>query len=517
MKRKLLCLFALLLLCLCFAACAEKEGKTVPAYILELGSGEDSLPGGYIDQSVIELADGEPVNISMDDVFAMYPDHSGVYGVILSEGEVTLSPNGGSAAPVTGSGVIEFAFPGAENCSLSGSGKVYAYFLPVPYMRLSSDVSLTDQAFDTSYMTETSVGHQNMFMLTDPHMFVFQEGIPAPGTVYKLNMCLGEIPERYAQFKDSQWNTSIVPFLFDTPVMVQCDALSLQAYQTDRFSARPMVKAAVTEGLEIWCYKDYEPAEGTYERITDVFDTALHVAYEQIMGEGLKVDPVLMVMLRDEMARVHGDGLAVSEEMQDRLMHANYIYYDTRSWENVTDYSLYLCAHELGHIVQNASCSISTISSYCWVSEGFAEYFADKVCARLGINYSELTPMNQKDTLLLDKFSDDLKFGVHGPDEYYGVLVNGWFPMDPQNRYTFGHLFMMYLDDVYGKDFYKKVSDSFYQNFYKGHESTYLDRRCEIDYNVDLYFELFKADLSEDVYLNYPAYAREHFSGYLAQ
>ncbi|MBQ7455624.1 MAG: hypothetical protein IJS53_04205 [Clostridia bacterium] len=232
MKRTLVLLAVLVCLLLLCAGSALADDE-IEISMANAHCGEDLLFRGYINQEIIGLNEGEPVHISMRDVFDMFPEHSGIYGLLYATEPVTLTANGAEGQQAAGSGVVEFAFPDATECTLTGTGTVYAYFLPVPYMRLSADASLVHEHFDTAYLTETAVGHQHMFILADPHIFVYQDLIPYGGTVYKWSSGVGPLPEKYSQYACSGDNPSPLPFLYDSPVLVQCDGITLEAFQTD--------------------------------------------------------------------------------------------------------------------------------------------------------------------------------------------------------------------------------------------------------------------------------------------
>ena len=514
MRKALIMLIHVLLVLAAGTVCAETREE--PVRIVQLACGEDNQLFGYIAQTEIVLNEGDTVLVTADEVFDMYPEHEGLYGIVYTDGTVTLMPGGDGSAPVSGSGVMEFSFPGAASCTVTGAGQVYAYFLPVPYYRLSSDVSLVDQPFDTSCLTPTALGHQNMFIITDPHLWIFQEHIVPEGTVTKWCFSFGEFPEEYSQFMPLfDGDNCLFPFLSDLPLVVQCGALSVETYEKDSYCARPMEMVKCGDGYEIWCYRDYQAQEDTYDTIGRIFDACTELANEQFLGSGLGMDKSLIVLLREELNRAHMDGLAVTEALMDRIGFQNYMFYNTFSWENHSEYLDFLCAHEIGHIVQSATLSSENVEAFSWFMEGFADFFAEKVCERLGIGYHKDHYVVPEDARLIDLFQTDMIFGVTNWTSYSAASNEGRL-LVPGDPYSFGYLFMKYLEDTYGAGFYRSISDVFYEKYYEGQEENFFYSRDALSYNVDGFFRLIRDALSPDVYLNYPGYARTHFSDCIA-
>ena len=85
----------------------------------------------------------------------------------------------------------------------------------------------------------------------------------------------------------------------------------------------------------------------------------------------------------------------------------------------------------------------------------------------------------------------------------------------PGDSYSFGYLFMKYLEDVYGAGFYRRISDVFYEKYYKGQEENFFYSRDALSYNVDGFFSLVRDALGPDVFVNYPGYARTHFGDFI--
>ena len=516
MKKILAAIFVLLLaavLQISFAL-ADTEAKVT---IMNFNSGEDEQTFGFITQITVSLGTDNPVQINMDEIFDLYPEHNGIYGILWTEEPVILTGNGDATQSVSGKGTMEFSFPGATTCTLTGSGVVYAYFLPVPYMRLSTDISLTYQKFNTNYLTQTSVNHQHMFMVADPHSFVFQGDIPDEGTVYKYSSGLGKIPPQYEIFAENEEYECPMPFLYDNLVLVQCDALTLEAYENDTFFIRPMIQAAVGNGYEIWWYKDYQPESATIDRIIKIFDACIDLAYQQFLPDSRSFDPIIMMLLEEEIKDYGAHGLNVSRALIHQIGFQNHILYNTAALESTSDFLYYLFAHEIGHIVHHMTLSSNPIFFSSWISEGFAEFFAEKVCNKIGVDFPMRPGLNNHDVLAIDKFKSDMVFGITGISEYLKVMDNDEILILPDNTYAFGYLFMKYLDDIYGEGFYKNISEKFYQELYKGYEDRFFRREHVFTYNVDLYFATFKHGLSDDVYLNYPAYVQEHYVEYISQ
>lgn len=513
MKRILAAVIVALAVLLCWgAAWAETREETVS--IKELANGEDGQSMGYIEQLSLLLQEGDSILIDMSRVYEMYPDANGIYGILYAENQITLTPDLEGVSPAEGSGFLEFSFPGSSSCTLTGTGNVYAYFLPVPYMRLSSDVSLVGQSFDPAYLTSTAVNHQNMFMLTDPHLWIYQNNIPFAGTVYKKSFILGELPEQYAGFAHDPMHECLFPFVSELPLLVQCDALLPAAYEQDQYHARPMEEIYCSGHYSVWCYKDYDGPEDMLGRIEAVFDTCLDIAYEQFLDDGLKVDPCLIVLLNDELHNEGLEGKAVGESSWDRQSFQNYLYLNTASWEENADYLSFLCAHETGHLIQNSTLTTADVWGHLWFQEGFADFFAEKVCEKLSISYHEPHSLSQADALLIDRFSENLAFGIHDWETYEKAWSNNTI-FEAEDPYSFGYLFMLYLEDQFGTGFYRGISNSFRQ-YYAGHENEFFGWRSELSYNLDLFYEMVRTGLSEDVYLRYPEYASVHYGDRIA-
>ncbi len=465
--------------------------------------GPEDQPAGLILQSEGDLSgqDGR-VRVDMADVFEEYPDHTGIYGVLYAEGKVSLTAG---EKTVSGTGVMEFAFPGAEECSLSGTGKVWAYFLPVQYTRLSTDRSLISQPFDTAYLTRTRGGQRNLFILSDPHTYIYQDDIPFEETVYKQNFTLGPCPEGYEQYTDPVLGTGTLPFVFDTPVLTQCFTWSEDFSARDSRYARPMVRLAGTDRYELWAYADMEPAAGLPEQMDSVFAESMKLAEEQILAPGLQVDKVVAVILDEELPEVSDvDGLAVSDELEDRIGFSNRILLTAALWnKRFSNADCYVIAHELGHIVQSASLTAVNLVHTSWITEGFATWFGETVCRRIGKPVDMTGQLNETDSAEVNKFFTNLVFGVSGIESYNEHVQDMIMPDD---SYTFGSLFFRYLEDVYGEGFYQKISEHFLAEWYLGYEYRFHERAMEVQYNADEYFRLIREALGEDVYTAYPAY-----------
>lgn len=507
MKKRWLAVLVCLFMAVCLQALSETGEVTVQ--IMKYNNGGDHQSMGYIEETVFSVAEGKSVRINMSEVFDMYPSHTGIYGYLYAPGNVTLTAG---EKQVSGSGVVEFAFPGAQSLTATGTGKVYAYFLPVPYMRLSPDAAAPEQNFDTQWLTETAVGHYNMFMLADPHVLVYQEAIPYVYTVYKNSFTLGPLPQQY-QYMDHGGDGSIFyAYVSERPVLVQCDAIRRDIYDTDSFFARKMARASTGNGYEIWAYQNCEThISEAMERIGRVFDECMQLADEEFYVLDIDFDPIVMVVLGDEIANMGAAGVAFNDNAYDKIGYRSFVFVDGASWEHSTAYMEYLFAHEIGHIVQARTLTNNSISFSHWFQEGFATFFGEKVSARLGGNYRETGSLTAADGLDLQKFENNLVFGADDFESFKPMSDAGTLDIAVHNPYMFGRAFMEYLEEKYGVGFFKKISRTFYNSWYKGHENRFFYRRNDLDYNVDKYYEMIRAGLGTKVFLNFPAYAEKKY------
>lgn len=513
MKRRFFLLFMLLIAALMLCAAASAEERTETVWIEDFSHGADNKSMGRILQTETALEPGDVVRIDMSEVYAMYPEHTGVYGVLYTPGSITITETGKSSPrSVSGTGTLTFSFPGADGCELTGSGEVYAYFLPVAFRTLSTDSSLVNQAFDTDYVTETSVGHYNMFMLADPKVYVYQNTIPPETTVYKSSTVLGPLPQEYRHLEGYS-GLGHYSFVSDQPVLVQCCAIRRSVYDTDSFCARPMEKIADNSDYEIWQYADYGAAgQAVSDRIRTVFDACMELADEEFIAEQTANTPVIMTLLREELAGYGMAGCAITDEMYDQIGFYSLIQLNTEAWEHTTDYETYLFAHEIGHVVHQRTLAYGTVSYASWYLEGFATFFGEKVCRRLGIDYTDHGALLASDIPALRKFYGNMVFGISDFEEYEAVgFDNSEVLMLPEDPYTFGCCFMEYLEETYGEGFFKGISRSFCQNWYQGHENRFFYRRNELDYNMDEFYRLIRAGLDDGVYTGFPAYAQQKY------
>lgn len=512
MKKQWLLELVCLLLLICTQAWAEVRTETVRVRMNHVASDEQCA--GRIIQTKLQLEENETVRIDMSEVYAMYPEHTGIYGCLYASKDVTLQAG---ESTVTGKGVLEFAFPGTESCTVTGTGYVYAYFLPVQYKKLSTNGSMIGQSFDTSYLTKTAVGHYNMFMLADPKVYVYQEAIAPVNSVYKYHALLGPLPQqyRYMDMGENDGGTIFYSYVSERPVLIQCNAIRRDIYDTDSYNARKMSKASSGDGYEIWAYQGYQGDEGLYERVERVFKTSMKLAKDEFLISDLQFDPIVMVMLGEEIANAGAAGVAFNDETHSKIGFRSFVFVDAHSWEHYSPFFSYLFAHEIGHIIQARTLSRVGIYYQSWFEEGFASYFGEKVSALLGDYYKESRYISYDDTLALEKFEKDLVFGISDNDEYYPVADDPKVMLIPPNEYAFGNSFFHYLEEKYGVGFYKGISRSFYENWYKGHERRFHERRMDLQYNVDKFFELVKAGLSSSVYLDFPAYVERKFGVYL--
>lgn len=516
MKKKtpvfLLALIALTVIALFPAGGAAQETETVKLIQCAFGDGGEE---GLIAQTELTLEDGETVRIDMSEVYDMYPEHTGVYGILYTSGEVTLRGDKDSGKAVSGTGVKEFSFPGATGCEISGTGKVYAFFLPVPYMRLSTSVSLTNQKFDTSYLTPVASGHSNMFIITDPHVYIWQDNIPYANTVYKTSFGLGPIPSEYKWFDTEPEDPvpdSLFPFLYNLPVVVQCDAINATIYNRDTYSARPMVEYKNTADYAIWVYKDFQTQGSILSETDKIFSTCTELAHEEVLAPGLKIDKILAIIMGSELGETTGsDGTAHSDEKYHQLGYTNWIFVQPGDGFSSDDY--YLFAHEIGHIIHSASLTAMPSGYAKSFLEGFATWFGEKAARRMGKPYSEPRGLDLHDSLEIQKFKKNLVFGCNDFETFVQVKEKGeldQYMLAADNPYALGGLFFDYLESRYGEGFYKKASALFYQTRYKGHESNFFYRRSEFNYKSDDYYALFRKAFGEDVYTAFPDYLYKH-------
>ncbi len=498
----LLLVFAVFLLFGLPASGESQDSFTVS--IAQINRGEDGKSCGEISESVFSVEEGQPVRIDMSEVFDMYPEHNGIYGVMYSANEVTITAMvTGNVLQKAGKGVLEFSFPGATECTVSGSGKVYAYFLPVPYMRLSTQASQEDRAYDPAFATATADGHSNLFILADPHSFIYQLNVPHAWHIYKTSYNLGPIPSAYSRFSGDSFLSS---WLYETPVLYQCSAFRESSYLEETFTVRPLRKYAGTDTYEIWAYNDLVLQSDVLKHVDETFAESLRLAEEQFLAPGLKVDKILVLVLGNELGSMGLDGRVVTNELYTEIGLLNLMYIngaalsEEESWDH---YQYYLFAHEIGHIVQRSSLSYHVVGHSQWYHEGFATYFGEKVCRRLGKPYNATNALDAEDSAEVNKFHTNLVFGIDDPWTYEDLKDN---LVSPKDAYSFGSIFFRYLEAKYGEGFFKRISSSFYENFYKGHESRFFYRRNEIDKAVDTFFGLIRKGLSEDVFIRFPEY-----------
>ena len=508
MKKRALtgivCLFLLIF------AHAYAENRTCSVTIMPFLNGQDEKSHGFIEETMLDLAAGETVSIDMSAVFDMYPEHTGIYGCLYAPQEVTVAAG---ESVVTGQGVMEFAFPGAQRCTVTGSGPVYAYFLPVQYKTLSTDKSLVSEHFDTSFLTPTAVGHSNMFMLADPQVYVFQEAIPYVDTVYKYHSMLGPIPQGYEYMDHSMGSEIFYSFISERPGLIQCDSVSREVFDTDLFHARKMARVSTGRGYELWAYPDDQASSAElFERIDQVISVSMKLADDEFLTASTDYSPIMIVILGEELRSFGAAGIAVNDVDHTKLDFHSYIFVDSASWEHDSGYLGYLFSHELGHIIQSRTLTTTQISYASWFQEGFATYFGEKVSALLGDHYSEGRHFHPSDAQALEKFAADMTFGITNVTEYRQVgFDNAEVLMLPFDNYSFGACFMYFLEEKFGTGFYKQIADSFYQHWYKGYENDFFMRCDELSYNIDQFFLLIREGLSPSVYVDFPAYMEQNY------
>ena len=481
MSRKLLFIFAFCVLVMFFGT-AEAERVRVS-------------DDGSILQICLAPESKSPVTIDMTDVFKAYPEHSGVYGILYATDRVEINPLGSSAAGMTGRGVIEFSFPGATGCRVIAYGKVYGYFLPVPYLRISAAVSGMDQQYDTAYVTQTALRfseRHRMFMLMDPHVYTYCNSVLGDEGVHKKHSILGMLEGEYAYLNgnDCQDHYS---FVSDNPVLVQLSAKSRDAYQRDHYHARPLFLALRGNNYQVWTFRGFRPAKGLYDSVDRVFKAAFAVAKEEFLATPVAdMDPVLMVLLDKEMDEDYIAAIAHSEPMKERVgfWHTIFAYASDDS-----DYAAGLYAHEIGHLVQSASLANPYLP---WFSEGFADFFANKVMQRLGNPPQRFEPISRADFGIVEEFRK-------GPRAVAAITA-----VDP---HQFGRIYMLYLEETYGRGFYKKASAMSWDDRYRDRKESFATMVRSTDPVRVL--TCFRQALGDRVFTGFPEYiyANQRISG----
>ncbi len=482
MPKKWVFLFAICILMMLFG-CSEAERVKV---------GDD----GSIEQVFLFPEGQNPVTVDMTNVFKAYPEHTGVYGVIYSAEQVVLRPLGSSAPDAAGRGVIEFSFPGASGCTIFSSGEVCGYFLPVPYLKISADASGLDRPFDPKYVTAASSRFREryrMFMLTDPHVYTYCYSSLGDEGVHRNHSILGNLEGEYAYLNGNS-RQDLYSFVSDKPVLVQMSASGRAAYQRDHYHVRPLFLALRGDNYQVWAFRDFRPAKGFYDSVDLVFRTAFSVAGEEFLAPAAAdMDPVLMVLLDKEMDEAYIGAISHPVPMKERIGFWNTVF--AYAFTEPGDYGPWLYAHEIGHLVQSASLANPFLP---WFSEGFADFFAYKVMQRLGDAPQRFEPLGAADLGIVGEFRK-------GPRAVAAISV-----IDP---HLFGRTFMLYLEETYGKGFYKKVSAAFWNDRYQRLEGPF-DQVFYSQAAVDTLTRFGKV-LDGRVFTGFPEYisARQHVSG----
>lgn len=458
---------------------------------------------GIIRREEIDLTGRNPLRVDMTDIFRLYPGHTGIYGVLYAEGEVSLAGNGET---VSGTGVMEFAFPGAEECSLSGTGKVYAYFLPAPYLRLSAEDPAGKRKFDTSFLTSAENGRTNLFILSDPHVYIPQDDWTNnywKGKAVGKNCPLGPAPAGYEHYAGSGDGFSAVSFAFDAPVLTQYCARTPGAYKQAAYTARPMVRLAAADRYEIWAPGDLRLKNDPAGEAEEVLAAAMALAEEQILAPEVKPDRITVILTDGEIPpeAEREDGV-VSSELYDRIGYASQVWLEAKKWDKKwTDKDRTALARKIGKIVWNASLCGLDVNFARWLSEGFAAWFAGKVSASFGIGPGKAEKLNRHDAAEADKFRTNLVFGAV---DFASTLQHENEMIFPNDAAAFGARFFRYLEDRFGEGFCRKISARFCRGWYQDQASRFRDRTFELKYAADDYFRLLREGLATDVYTAYP-------------
>lgn len=173
-----------------------------------------------------------------------------------------------------------------------------------------------------------------------------------------------------------------------------------------------------------------------------------------------------------------------------------------------TTYLTYVFAHEFGHIVHAASWTHNSIYGTSFVSEGFASYFGEQVCHRLGMDYDEHHHIETvQNDHFLEQFSGNLQRGLTDSDAFFALKDN--IVMEPEDCYTFGYFFWKYLHETYGDDCLKKLSQVIMpqvQASFESGDELWRNVNDLLTYDQDAYFDLYRQAFGEDVFTSFPAW-----------
>lgn len=437
----------------------------------------------------VTLKAGETVRIVTGELFSAYPEHSGLYGAVCSEREITLTPEGGSGRTVRGKGVVEFSFDGATALLLRGSGEVTLLAVPVPCLKVDTQKSLVRQRYDTRFITHSARGNERsrMFILAAPHVYVYAWSGDGNQSVMKRHTLLAPAAGQYA-YLDGLFEEEQFSFISDLPVLVQCYAREDSMYSRANYYARPMRKVAGGFGYEAWAYADLKPADpGCWQRIDETFDVCFRVAREEMLSpECPQMEPILMALLNEEITDQNMGGWASNPIRTDRPGYRNFIY--VASYGGDTDWITSTVAHEVGHIVQRASFVMFNNS---WFWEGFANYFCGRVMQRMGLRTDSYRGIDPADRDLLKNFRN-------GP----GAIAH----IRPKDRYRFGEGYMRYLEATYGPGFYRRLSEAFWRDLYKGREKDIVSLESRYTNDEAGTLERIRSVLGDDAFRGFHDY-----------
>ena len=516
-----LCLIAILIF-----GCADAASEYIDIYpeVDENCILSDGIYG-LVEETVFALNREMTARIRMDHAFSAYPEHSGIYGVLYATEDITVTPDSDVLPPASGQGVMELFFPGTASCQIEGSGTVYAYFLPVPYLRISSNRSMVDVQYDTSFLTRNSGDNYNLFMLLDPHTLFFREETFDEDEVLQCVSSLGEIREESRAFRQAtRYSDHLSCLAYDTPVLVQCCANTKEYYDRCSWIARPMTRAAEGAGYELWAFEEFAPeAPDLYDEFDRIMQAAASVAAEEYLLPEYPLDPFLVCILGDEEMMGMGTVAVSYSEPRAEASFCNTVFLSA-GLMNLRDVSYrdFVIAHEIGHAVHQKTFSTHPLGWLSWLNEGVATSFGIKACESAGIRIS-VQELIEKDTLndasirKLKHFSSDMVFHINDVETFLQARESrpeDLMYFDDEENYVFGYYFAAYLEDVCGQRFMKRVSDTFYTALFSGREENFEQRywSSELQCDIDGYYALLKTALGDSVYTAYPEYVFRHYA-----